>query len=76
MEPMNQGVFSAFKAYYLKWTVRWVIDATTGEHAFSVAEFWKKYDIQHALENVQASQQDVMVRNRCRMAGTFTTLYK
>lgn len=46
MEPMNQGVISAFKAYYRKWTFRQVIDATTGDHAFSVAEFEKKYDIQ------------------------------
>lgn len=55
IEPMNQGVISAFKACFLKWTFRQVTAGTTRDHAFFVAEFWKKYDIKHALEDIQTS---------------------
>ena len=41
------------------------MDATRGYRAFSVAEFWKKYEIKHALENIQALQQEVTVGNLC-----------
>lgn len=54
MKPMSQGVISAFKASYLTRTFRQVVGATVGDRAFSVAEFWKKYCVQHALQNLQA----------------------
>lgn len=68
--------YFSFKASYLKWTFRQVIDAAIGGCAFSVAEFWKKFNIQHPLENVQASRQEVTASSMCRMAGTFTPLCK
>lgn len=40
----------AFEACYCKWTFRLIIDATTRDQAFSVAEFWKKHKMKHALE--------------------------
>lgn len=52
-ENVKICILLAVKAYYLKWLP--VIDATTGDHAFSVAEFWKNYEIKQALENIQAS---------------------
>lgn len=58
LRDLNENVricfLLAFEASYLKWTFRLVIDATRGYRAFSVAEFWKKYKIKHALENIQA----------------------
>lgn len=76
MKPMKQGVISAFKASYLTRTFRQVVGATVGDRAFSVAEFWKKYNMHHALENLQASRQEVPVSGMCRIVGALTPLCK
>lgn len=62
--PANsQEVISPFKAYFLRWTSGQAIDAPVGDHEISLAEFWKKYDIKHATENIQASWQKVTADN-------------
>lgn len=55
-----------FEACYHKWSFRLIIDATTRDRVFSVAEFWKKYKMKHALENNQALQWKVTGSNNGR----------
>lgn len=55
-----------FEACYHKWSFRLIIDATTRDRAFSVAEFCKKYKTKHALENNQALQWKVTVSSNGR----------
>lgn len=55
IEPLDQECCSTFKAYFLRWTCRQAMDATTRDHAISLAEFRKKHDTKHTTENIQSS---------------------
>lgn len=65
IQQIDHRVISIFKAYYLRWTFGQAIEATVGDHAISLAEFWRTYDIEHATENIQASWQKVTASNMC-----------
>ncbi|KAK2578211.1 hypothetical protein KPH14_000945 [Odynerus spinipes] len=59
IQPMDQGVISNFKAYYLRRTFRQLIDKTDGEGKQSIRDFWKNYNIIDAVENIQLSWNEV-----------------
>ncbi|XP_042222769.1 tigger transposable element-derived protein 1-like [Homarus americanus] len=51
LQPMDQGVIAAFKAYYLRSTFKKLIEATEeGNDKASVLQFWKKFNIKHAID--------------------------
>ncbi|XP_042235751.1 tigger transposable element-derived protein 1-like, partial [Homarus americanus] len=51
LQPMDQGVIAAFKAYDLRRTFKKLIEATEeGNDKASVLQFWKKFNIKHAID--------------------------
>ena len=59
IQPMDQGVISNFKAYYLRRTFRQLIDKTDGEDKQSIRDFWKNYNIMDAVDNINLSWNEV-----------------
>ena len=54
LQPMDQGVIAAFKAYYVKHTMLQLIKKTDKDK-LSIKEFWRTYNIKMALENIEDS---------------------
>ena len=63
IQPMDQGTIATFKAYYLRRTFKQAITETTGDDTISLTEFWKKYNIKQAIQNIDESWQEVTVSN-------------
>lgn len=59
IQPMDQGVISNFKCYYLRRTFSQLIAETDGEDKLNMKEFWKKYNIKMAIDNIQLSWLEV-----------------
>ncbi|XP_050324494.1 tigger transposable element-derived protein 1-like [Bactrocera neohumeralis] len=63
IQPMDQGVIAAFKKYYLRRTFNNLIDAIDKEsHCASadvVRNFWVKYNVMQAVENIKQSWEEV-----------------
>lgn len=55
LQPMDQGVISNFKCYYLRRTFSQLIAATDGEDKPTMKQFWKNYNIMMAIENIKSS---------------------
>ncbi len=63
LQPMDQGVISTFKAYYIRQTFAQAIKATTGTAAITLIQFWKNFNIRNALENIDSSWRELTVSN-------------
>ncbi|XP_063152245.1 uncharacterized protein LOC134492057 isoform X1 [Candoia aspera] len=63
LQPMDQGVIATFKAYYIRRTFEQAIAKTTGDDAVSLTEFWKNYNIRHAIENIHHAWQQITADN-------------
>lgn len=50
LQPMDQGVISAFKANYLKETLSQLINSCDANDQLSIKEFWKQFNIKMAIE--------------------------
>lgn len=57
LQPMNQGIISNFKAFYLKRTLRQAVEIT--DNSKTLKEFWECYDINHAVLNTVRAWEDV-----------------
>ncbi|XP_062888939.1 tigger transposable element-derived protein 1-like [Mobula hypostoma] len=61
IQPMHQGVITNFKRYYLRRTLKQVVDATDGEGKTTVREFWRCFNIMNAIDNIAESWDEVKV---------------
>ncbi|XP_003418168.1 tigger transposable element-derived protein 1 [Loxodonta africana] len=59
VQPMGQGVASAFKAHYLKRTFEHILEATGGEDKATIREFWRNYDIMDAVDNIAVAWEEL-----------------
>ncbi|XP_063302213.1 tigger transposable element-derived protein 1-like [Pelobates fuscus] len=59
IQPMDQGVIAAFKAYYLRRTFHQLIEHTDHEDKQSMLDFWKQYHIMKAASNIDLSWKEV-----------------
>ncbi|XP_006860315.1 PREDICTED: tigger transposable element-derived protein 1-like [Chrysochloris asiatica] len=59
IQPMGQGVASIFKAHYLRRTFEHILEATDGEDKATVREFWRKYDIMDAVDNIAVAWEEL-----------------
>lgn len=57
IQPMDQVVISNFKCYYLKRTYSQLLHEN--ENPNSMKEFWKSYNILHAVENIVEAWKEV-----------------
>jgi uncharacterized protein involved in tellurium resistance len=60
IQPMDQGVVATLKSYHLRRTFSQLVQATNDEDNISVEEFWKKYDIKMAIDNIGEAWAEVM----------------
>ncbi|KAM4694159.1 tigger transposable element-derived protein 1-like isoform 1-T2 [Discoglossus pictus] len=58
LQPMNQGVISTFKAYYLRRTFMQAVRATEDD-VMNLSEFWMNYNIYDAIKNIADSWEEV-----------------
>ncbi|MEE6509355.1 hypothetical protein FKM82_025734 [Ascaphus truei] len=63
IQPMDQGVIASFKAYYLRRTFAQAIRATDVEGGPTLKEFWKGYNILHAVRNIGEAWNEVKQSN-------------
>ncbi|XP_007091164.1 CENPB DNA-binding domain-containing protein 1 [Panthera tigris] len=52
IQPMGQGIASAFKAHYVRRTFEHILEATDGEDTATIREFWRNYSIMDAVDNI------------------------
>ncbi|XP_064083041.1 tigger transposable element-derived protein 1-like [Macrobrachium nipponense] len=62
LQPMDQGSIAAFKANYLRITFGQAIAALDADPELSLREFWKRYNILHAIKNVSSAWETVMAK--------------
>ncbi len=55
VQPMDQGVIAAFKSYYLRRTVKKIIESIDQDMELSVLKFWKNFNLLTAVEIIVAS---------------------
>ncbi|CAM4670142.1 unnamed protein product [Caretta caretta] len=63
LQPMDQGIFASFKAYYLRSMFAQAIRATEKEGGPTLKEFWKVFNIYHAVKNIGESRNEVKQSN-------------
>jgi hypothetical protein len=59
MQPMNQGVITIFKIYYLRLIFSQLVQASEGYSKQSVRDFWRSYNILHAIKNIRNAWDEV-----------------
>ncbi|XP_006173803.2 CENPB DNA-binding domain-containing protein 1 [Camelus ferus] len=59
IQPMGQGVASAFKAHYLRRTFEHILEATDGEDTAIIREFWRNYSIMDAVDNIAVAWEEL-----------------
>ncbi|XP_023706958.1 tigger transposable element-derived protein 1 isoform X2 [Cryptotermes secundus] len=59
MQPMNQGVLTIFKIYYMKLIFLQLLKASEGCGKQSVRDFWRSYNILHAIKNIRNAWNEV-----------------
>lgn len=62
IQPMDQGVIRAFKAYYLRKTFRQAVRATENGKK-TLREFWKDFNIYKAVKNIGESWEEITESN-------------
>ena len=65
LQPMDQGVIATFKSYYLRRTSK-AIESIETNHE-TLIEFWKKYNVYDAINNISAAWNEVtqVTLSRC-----------
>lgn len=58
LQPMDQGVIAAFKAYYLRKTMKKLVSATSGETE-DVLSFWKSLNIKDGIDVIDCAWKEV-----------------
>ncbi|XP_053640875.1 tigger transposable element-derived protein 1 [Cherax quadricarinatus] len=61
IQPMDQGIITTFKAYYVRNTFSKLIKYTSGENKPTVNEFWRTFNIMDAISNIDKSWKDLTV---------------
>ncbi|XP_014788567.1 tigger transposable element-derived protein 1-like [Octopus bimaculoides] len=59
LQPMDQGVVALFKAYYHRRIFKQLIKAIDGEDKTTVRDYWTKFNIMNAVDNIADSWNEV-----------------
>jgi len=59
IQPMDQGVISTFKTYYLRRSLKLLLNKTDGANKPTIQEIWKKFDVMKAIEIISDSWDEV-----------------
>ncbi|XP_056665822.1 tigger transposable element-derived protein 1-like [Monodelphis domestica] len=59
LQPMDQGVFAVFKAYYLRCAFGQLLEANNSNKQRSVREVWRDYNIMKAIDSIRIAWAEV-----------------
>lgn len=59
IQPMDQGVISTFKSYYIRNVLAEAVRVTNGEDAPSLRDFWKAFNIKDAVNYISCAWQEL-----------------
>ncbi|XP_043830605.1 tigger transposable element-derived protein 1-like [Dromiciops gliroides] len=59
LQPMDQGVFAVFKAYYFRCTFSQLLEVNTSNKQLTIREIWKDYNIMKAIDNIKIAWAEV-----------------
>ncbi|XP_068919169.1 tigger transposable element-derived protein 1-like isoform X2 [Petaurus breviceps papuanus] len=59
LQPMHQGVFAVFKAYYLRCTFSQMLEVNSNNKQLPIGEIWKDYNIMKAIDNIKIAWAEV-----------------
>ncbi|XP_029649971.1 tigger transposable element-derived protein 1-like [Octopus sinensis] len=59
LQPMDQGVVALFKAYYHRRIFKQLIKAIDGEDKTTVRDYWAKFNIMNAVDNIAESWNEI-----------------
>jgi hypothetical protein len=59
IQPMDQGVISTFKSYYLRRILKLLLSEIDGQEKSTMLEFWKKFNILKAVKIIADSWKEV-----------------
>nr|XP_020830675.1 tigger transposable element-derived protein 1-like isoform X2 [Phascolarctos cinereus] len=59
LQPMDQGVFAVFKAYYLRCTFSQLLEVNRNNKQLPIGEIWKDYNIMKAIDNIKIAWAEV-----------------
>ncbi|XP_029980169.1 tigger transposable element-derived protein 1-like [Sphaeramia orbicularis] len=63
LQPMDQGVITSFKAYYLRRTMAQELDRTENQENFNLKDFWRGYNIRDAIKSIADAWNEVKQTN-------------
>ncbi|XP_051865280.1 tigger transposable element-derived protein 1-like [Pristis pectinata] len=61
IQPMHQGAITQFMRFYLRRTLKQLVDAADGGGEATVGEFWKGFNIMNAIDNIAESWDELQV---------------
>ncbi|XP_036596148.1 tigger transposable element-derived protein 1-like [Trichosurus vulpecula] len=59
LQPMDQGVFAVFKAYYLRCAFSQLLEVNSSNKELEIGEIWKDYNIMKAIDNIKIAWAEV-----------------
>lgn len=59
IQPMNQGILSAFKRYYYSRAFQQILNATSVIGNSSILEYWKQYSVLDAIKNIEYAWYEI-----------------
>ncbi|KAK4311594.1 hypothetical protein Pmani_016911 [Petrolisthes manimaculis] len=59
VQPLNEGIFSTFKANYQRLIMKQLLDVTHTPDKQTIKQFWSNYNIKKAIDNIDAAWKEV-----------------
>lgn len=59
IQPLDQGVIAAFKAYYTKHSFKRILNSIECNAEETVSNSWQKFNIANCIEDIDASWQEM-----------------
>ncbi|GAB1610060.1 tigger transposable element-derived protein 1-like [Argonauta hians] len=59
LQPVNQGVITLFKVYYLRKTLTQLINTSSGKNKPTVSEVWTKFSMMDCIDNIAECWNEV-----------------
>jgi hypothetical protein len=59
LQPMDQGIIAAFKAYYLQLVMRYIVSGLDSDDDANIKQLWKNYNIKMAIDNIGLAWEKV-----------------
>nr|XP_022909165.1 tigger transposable element-derived protein 1-like [Onthophagus taurus] len=59
IQPLDQGIIAAFKAYYTRITFKKLLDSLESDSKLTLTQCWKNYNIGNCIDNIEESRREL-----------------